>query len=195
MTTADILNLQGKPIVDQTLLPADLFAIGAGHVNPSKANDPGLVYHTNTDDYIPYLCGLRYTDSQIGDYHTKEGSTAQTYRRTVTNVGQANSSYPVEIVPPEGVDVVVKPNELIFNSLKQEETYSVTFKQGSGVGSPSKPYSHGYLRWVSGKYSVKSSIAVTFPQRVESSPDQKTCSWYQSFMPTTTLQALITNLK
>lgn len=65
MTTADVVNLQGTPILDQTLLPADIFATGAGHVNPSKANDPGLVYDIQPDDYIPYLCGLNYTDEQV----------------------------------------------------------------------------------------------------------------------------------
>ncbi|PQQ01888.1 subtilisin-like protease SBT1.7 [Prunus yedoensis var. nudiflora] len=46
MTTAEVHNLEGKPIVDETLKPADIFATGAGHVNPSKANDPGLIYDT-----------------------------------------------------------------------------------------------------------------------------------------------------
>ncbi|KAF2298925.1 hypothetical protein GH714_029156 [Hevea brasiliensis] len=56
MTTADILNMEGKPIVDETRQPADIFATGAGHVNPSRANDPGLIYDIQPDDYIPYLC-------------------------------------------------------------------------------------------------------------------------------------------
>lgn len=44
MTTADVLNLEGKPIADHTMIPANIFATGAGHVNKSKANDPGPVY-------------------------------------------------------------------------------------------------------------------------------------------------------
>ncbi|KAL7182914.1 hypothetical protein ACSBR1_041572 [Camellia fascicularis] len=65
MTSADLLNLQGKPILDQTLHAADILATGAGHVNPSKSNDPGLVYDIQPDDYIPYLCGLGYTDKEV----------------------------------------------------------------------------------------------------------------------------------
>ena len=42
MTSADILNVQGNPILDQTVHAADIFATGAGHINPSKANDTGL---------------------------------------------------------------------------------------------------------------------------------------------------------
>nr|GFC42468.1 subtilisin-like protease SBT1.2 [Tanacetum cinerariifolium] len=40
MTSADLLNIKGTPIVDETLQPAYVFATGVGHVNPSKANDP-----------------------------------------------------------------------------------------------------------------------------------------------------------
>ncbi|KAJ0105034.1 hypothetical protein Patl1_18592 [Pistacia atlantica] len=65
MTTADLLNIEGKPIVDETLEPADIFGIGAGHVNPSRANNPGLVYDIQPDDYIPYLCGLGYSDEEV----------------------------------------------------------------------------------------------------------------------------------
>ncbi|GKD33088.1 subtilisin-like protease SBT1.2, partial [Tanacetum coccineum] len=52
MTTATQERLNGKPIVDERELPADVFAIGAGHVKPSKANDPGLVFDIKPDDYI-----------------------------------------------------------------------------------------------------------------------------------------------
>ncbi|XVE57794.1 hypothetical protein DITRI_Ditri04bG0118400 [Diplodiscus trichospermus] len=44
MTSADLFNIGGKPIVDETLQPVNLFATGAGHVNPSRADNPGLVY-------------------------------------------------------------------------------------------------------------------------------------------------------
>ncbi|KAL6280211.1 hypothetical protein ACE6H2_017092 [Prunus campanulata] len=43
MTTAEVVNQKGQPSTDETLQPASVFAIGAGHPNPSKANDPGLV--------------------------------------------------------------------------------------------------------------------------------------------------------
>ncbi|KAL3647211.1 hypothetical protein CASFOL_008179 [Castilleja foliolosa] len=47
MTTADIVNHANKPIEDETYLPANIFATGAGHVNPEAANDPGLIYDIN----------------------------------------------------------------------------------------------------------------------------------------------------
>lgn len=55
MTSASQHNLAHQAILDERHLPADIFAIGAGHVNPSSAVDPGLVYdlHLQPDDYIP----------------------------------------------------------------------------------------------------------------------------------------------
>lgn len=64
MTTADTIDRLGKPIMDG-LKPAGVFAIGAGHVNPSRVLDPGLVYDIKADEYVAHLCTLGYTRSDI----------------------------------------------------------------------------------------------------------------------------------
>jgi subtilisin family serine protease len=89
MTTANQVNLHGKPILDQRLLLADVFATGAGHVNPSKANDPGLVYDIETNDYVPYLCGLNYTDRQVGIILRQKVKCSD-----VKSIPQAQLNYP-----------------------------------------------------------------------------------------------------
>ncbi|KAI7732727.1 hypothetical protein M8C21_001905 [Ambrosia artemisiifolia] len=95
MTTASQLNRNEQAIVDETELPANVFIIGSGHVNPSKANEPGCVFDIQPDDYIPYLCGLGYTPEQI-------------QIRTVTNVGWANSTYTIrDIAVPQSVSNLV----------------------------------------------------------------------------------------
>ncbi|CAI8589225.1 unnamed protein product [Vicia faba] len=65
MTTANKVNLHGKGILDQRLLPTDVFVTGARHVNPLKEHDSRLVYDIETNDYIPYLCILNYIDKQV----------------------------------------------------------------------------------------------------------------------------------
>uniref|UniRef100_M1AXJ8 Serine protease n=1 Tax=Solanum tuberosum TaxID=4113 RepID=M1AXJ8_SOLTU len=138
MTTANTLNVANDPFLDERLLPANIFAIGAGHVNPSRANDPGLIYDTLLKDYLPYLCDLNYTNQQVGSivqhkvnckkvkhipeaqlnypsFSIKFGESSQTYTRTVTNVREAKSSYTVEIDSPSGVTVIVKPSTLKFS--------------------------------------------------------------------------------
>ena len=38
--------------------PADAFDMGAGHIDPNRAVDPGLVYDSSFADHAAYLCGL-----------------------------------------------------------------------------------------------------------------------------------------
>ncbi|KAK1356628.1 Subtilisin-like protease [Heracleum sosnowskyi] len=181
MTTADQHNLKNEPIIDQTGSPADIFAVGAGHVNPSKANDPGLVYDTHPSDYIPYLCGLGYTDDQVGiivnrvvscagetsiqeaelnypSFSIALGSSAVEYSRVVTNVGDAVSSYTPKIVSPPGVLVSVTPASLDFSKVNQQLTYKVKFSHSGYV--PKTPFVQGSLVWMSGKHVVRSPISV-----------------------------------
>ncbi|XP_057984461.1 subtilisin-like protease 3 [Hevea brasiliensis] len=181
MTTAKLVDLGGKPISDEQFVTASLFDIGAGHVNPSRANDPGLVYDIQPDDYIPYLCGLGYSNKQIGlivqrtvncssdssipeaqlnypSFSIRLGSTPQTYTRTMTNVGQPNSTYSLQIIAPEGVNVKVTPDKISFSGMNQKATYSVTFsKNGCKYGTS---FAQGYLNWMADGYSVRSPIAV-----------------------------------
>ncbi|KAK7330666.1 hypothetical protein VNO77_24864 [Canavalia gladiata] len=183
MTSADIINLEHKLIVDETLHPANILATGSGQVNPSRANDPGLVYDMQPDDYIPYLCGLGYGDTEVGiiaHRPTKCSETSsipegelnypsfsvvlgssQTFTRTVTNVGAAHSSYVIMVTAPEGVDVKVQPNKLYFSEEYQKETYSVTFSH-IGSGNETEEYAQGILQWVSAKHTVRSPILVKF---------------------------------
>ncbi|XP_049400013.1 subtilisin-like protease [Solanum stenotomum] len=178
MTTADLVNLGNDPIQDETLEPADLLAIGSGHVNPSRANDPGLIYDIQPEDYIPYLCGLNYTDDQVSvivkkkvhctssipqselnypSFSIPKESSAQTYTRTVTNVGEAISAYTVKVSGLKGVEVTVNPKILKFTVLNQKASYNVTVKALDLTG-----HSQGYIVWSSDRYSVRSPIHV-FP--------------------------------
>ncbi|KAL3503616.1 hypothetical protein ACH5RR_038065 [Cinchona calisaya] len=152
VTTADTVNLENKPIEDQqNLLPADVFATGSGNVNPSAANNPGLIYDIVPQDYIPYLCGLNYTNRRK-------------YTRTVTNVGEANWVYTAKIVQPVGVNVAVEPTMLKFSELNHKLTYEVMFSPL--VNPPNISNSQGSLTWTSEKYSVRSPIAVIIDTRL-----------------------------
>ncbi|KAK4435220.1 Subtilisin-like protease SBT1.2 [Sesamum alatum] len=183
MTTADVVNLARNPIEDERFVPASIFATGAGHVNPSRANDPGLVYDIQPKDYIPYLCGLNYTNREVGFFLQRrvncsvessipEGqlnypafaitfsrqSTSQTYTRTVTNVGNPNSSYIVDVVPPPGIDVLVEPDTLSFTEINQKLQYQVTFNRSTSAAN--NTVVQGFLAWNSNRHSVRSPIAV-----------------------------------
>lgn len=186
MTTADTVNLARNPIEDDRYLPADIFATGSGHVNPSRANNPGLVYDISPEDYIPYLCGLNYTNRQVGailqrrvdcsvesriaeaqlnypsfaiSFRRFLSDSNQTYTRTVTNVGEASSSYVVEIFPPPGIGVVVEPPSLEFSEVNQKLQYQVTFTRLESAANATG-FTQGYLKWNSYNYAVRTPIAV-----------------------------------
>ncbi|KAM0935302.1 putative cucumisin [Dioscorea sansibarensis] len=187
MTSADISGNDGNPIADYTLKVADYFATGAGHVNPTKANVPGFVYDLDPASYIPYLCGLGYTDAEVTvvarrsvtcadvtsisgselnypsfmTFLTASNSYTMTVNRTVTNVGDAESTYTVKVVEPSGASVTVTPETITFSSENEQTQYSVTFSNNVG-GTGTATYSQGSLTWASsdGKTTVRSPIMV-----------------------------------
>ncbi|KAM3267160.1 subtilisin-like protease 4 [Capsicum chacoense] len=145
MTNADLVNLGNNPIQDEKLNPADLFTIGSGHVNPSKANDPGLVYDIQPQDYVHYVCGLNYTDQQVTavvkrnmhctsrideaelnypSFSVNLGSHAKTYTRTVTNVGEDSSTYRVQVIGVEGITLSITPRILEILSFEPKVVLS-----------------------------------------------------------------------
>nr|XP_043629456.1 subtilisin-like protease [Erigeron canadensis] len=186
MTTADQVSLNGKPIQDERELPADIFAVGSGHVNPSKATDPGLVFDVTPDDYIPYLCGLGYTTQEIGTIVKRQVSCEKTipegelnypsfaitlakgenktYSRTVTNVGDANSVYTVsepDMRIPNGIVLAVNHPALEFTQVNQKLTYELTFSRLSNM-EMNVSYAGGVMAWRAGTYVVKTPFAIRF---------------------------------
>ncbi|GLJ48391.1 hypothetical protein SUGI_1021550 [Cryptomeria japonica] len=194
ITTADHVDKKGGPILDggNSFAPADIFATGAGHINPERAADPGLIYDLSAQEYGPYLCGLKYTVSQIrmilnknnvcptSDESTLTGNlnypsfslvfdnlNSITLRRSVTNVGAAKSTYSVNISPPRGVDVTVSPTSLSFEAVLEKKSYSVTFVVNKSNANRSS-VSQGSITWVSSSlvYSVRSPISVAWNRTV-----------------------------
>ncbi|PPD85850.1 hypothetical protein GOBAR_DD17229 [Gossypium barbadense] len=140
MTTSDQIDNTGNPIKDigRSLQPADPLAMGAGHINPNKALNPGLIYDATVQDYIDLLCGLNFTQKQIktitrttsnncsnpsldlnypsfiaffNDWFAEPNSTTMMeFRRTVTNVGDERSTYKANVTPLTGLKVTVEPD-------------------------------------------------------------------------------------
>uniref|UniRef100_A0ACD5UEF6 Uncharacterized protein n=1 Tax=Avena sativa TaxID=4498 RepID=A0ACD5UEF6_AVESA len=183
MTTAETNDNTKKPISDVDGTQATYFATGAGHVNPKKAMDPGLVYNLTAADYIPYLCGLNYTDQQVNSIIHPEppvscdklpnleqkdlnypsitimvdkADTVVNASRAVTNVGVASSTYKVEVEVPKSVTVEVLPEELTFKELEEVLNYTVSVKTASVPDGAIE----GQLKWVSKKHVVRSPILI-----------------------------------
>ncbi|TVU28779.1 hypothetical protein EJB05_20312, partial [Eragrostis curvula] len=189
MTTAYNVDNAGDIIKDISTGEASTpFVRGAGHVDPNRAADPGLVYDVGADDYITILCDLGYTPEQIALFTTKEDppvdcSTHTSYAadylnypafsvvftspddkdtqsRVVRNVGRnVRASYSASVDSPAGVRIKVKPRRLRFSATQQERQYQITFAAQGEKRMPGK-YSFGSIVWSDGEHNVTSPIAI-----------------------------------
>ncbi|GLJ29029.1 hypothetical protein SUGI_0572910 [Cryptomeria japonica] len=176
MTSSYTVDNQGKAIKDSvTMEAADSFDMGAGHVDPRAALDPGLVYDMAPLDYIDFLCSLNYTRRQIS-LLTKEpvscpkssfeavdlnypsffvvfksgNNSIKVSRRSVTNVGaEGNVLYRVSVKSPPGVNISVEPQTLVLKKLYDKASYNVKFESNrrSPSASESELYDFGEIRW------------------------------------------------
>ncbi|KAG8377594.1 hypothetical protein BUALT_Bualt08G0049300 [Buddleja alternifolia] len=190
MTTAYVLDNTNNPIKDigSNNQPATPLAMGAGHINPNKALDPGLIYDASTKDYINLLCALNYTMNQIQaitrstSYNCSNASldlnypsfiayfnsndtnsnstTIKEFQRTVTNIGDGNSVYTAKLSVLKGLKVSVSPIKLEFNKKYEKKSYKLRI-EGPRLMKDSLVY--GSLTWIEsgGKHSVRSPIVAT----------------------------------
>ncbi|MBW8739357.1 MAG: S8 family serine peptidase [Streptomyces turgidiscabies] len=146
MTTATTKDNEGKPIgrsgVDG---PADPLDYGSGHVVPNTADNPGLVYDSNSADWTSYMCAqgdqpvtgdgsdacatVPKTDpSDLNTPNISVGDLAgkQTVTRTVTNVTAATGVYTAKLQTPPGYTAEITPKWLVVPA-GGSATYKVTF--------------------------------------------------------------------
>ncbi|KAJ6852748.1 subtilisin-like protease precursor [Iris pallida] len=189
MTTAYAEYKTNSGLLDvSTGKPATPFDIGAGHVDPIKAIDPGLVYDLTVDDYLEFLCALNYTALQISSmargsnftcnskssyaisklnypsfsvaFGSDGNSGTVVHTRTLTNVGPAGT-YKASVTSDGGsVKIAVNPSELVFKEAGEKKSYTVSFASPSMMPSGSTGF--GRLEWSDGKHIVASPIALAW---------------------------------
>ncbi|KAF3529812.1 hypothetical protein DY000_02039198 [Brassica cretica] len=161
------------------------FAYGSGHVNPTVAVDPGLVYDIAKEDYLNMLCSFDYSAKGIstlagGDFTCSEKSkltmrnlnypsmTAKvsasssssdiTFSRTVTNVGRNISTYKAKLTGNPKLSITVEPQTLSFKSSWEKKSFTVTVS-GKSLAQISGIVSAS-LVWSDGTHNVRSPIVV-----------------------------------
>ncbi|XP_019193183.1 PREDICTED: subtilisin-like protease SBT1.4 [Ipomoea nil] len=191
MTTTYTLDNSGRStLIDlYTGYPSTPHAHGSGHVDPTNAADPGLVYDTGVNDYVDFLCTIGYDSQKIAlflrnsplvdcrnrnlgnpgalNYPSfavvfKNNLQTITYKRTVKNVGKVkNVAYQVTVRTPSNVRVNVSPSRLVFSDRIDKLSYEVTFQSVPQFADPS----FGSLSWSDGTHLVTSPIAVIWEAR------------------------------
>jgi subtilisin family serine protease len=137
---------------------ASPFEYGAGHIDPNKALDPGLVYDITNDEYDAYFADMENEARNLNlPSITMSGvASSQTITRRVTNASDEAGAYTVSVSPPPGMRVDVVPSSLSL-APGQSATFEVTVSYESG---PLDLWRFGSLTWVSEDRDVFSPIAV-----------------------------------
>ncbi|XP_059659574.1 subtilisin-like protease SBT1.5 [Cornus florida] len=191
MTTAYMNDRDGKPLLDErTYNISNVWATGAGHVNPEMAVDPGLVYDMTVDDYVNFMCGSDYSNDQIRQITRRSVSCKVkkskpwdlnypaisvapdasrpsnlkfTIRRTVTHVSDGASSYTATVVNPKGAIATVNPLKLEFKRKGEKQSYEVRIT--AEKQPPGEIFTEsGKLTWTDGKHKVTSPVVVTWQE-------------------------------
>ncbi|KAG4991700.1 hypothetical protein JHK82_025220 [Glycine max] len=189
MTTSYVLDNTKKTLRDSsTAKPSSPYDHGAGHIDPIRALDPGLVYDMVPQDYFEFLCTQNLTPTQLkvfakysnrscrhslassGDLNYPAISSVFTQKTTtsfpspvilhriVTNVGPPDSKYHVVVSPFKGASIKVEPETLNFTRKHQKLSYKITFKPKVRQTSPE----FGSLVWKDGFHTVRSPIVITW---------------------------------
>lgn len=158
------------------------FGYGAGHINPTKAINPGLVYDAGEIDYVKFLCGQGYSNNHLqivtGDNSTCSEATNgtvwdlnlptfalstslparyvnQSFKRTVTNVGSPVSTYKGTITGSSTLDIQLEPSVLSFTNIGQTLPFAVKIE-----GTLMESIVSASLVWDDGLHQVRSPIVV-----------------------------------
>ncbi|KAL7160218.1 hypothetical protein ABFS83_01G078600 [Erythranthe nasuta] len=159
------------------------FAYGSGHINPTGAVDPGLVFDASAADYINLLCKQGYNITTLrlvtGDNSTCVNTTigraldfnypilslyvedgeeiTGTFTRTVTNVGPPDSTYTATWQMPSLISVTVEPTVLEFSAFGERKSFAVTVV---GPAITQQPIVSGAVTWSDGRRSVRTPVVV-----------------------------------
>ncbi|MER6580262.1 S8 family serine peptidase [Nonomuraea sp. NPDC001023] len=144
----------------------DVFAQGAGHVDPSRMFTPGLVYDAGPKDWYGFLEGLGVaTGTGVAPLAASDlnyptiavaelfGSRTVTRRVTALTPGVYHASIEVP-----GFRAKVKPSTLVFKEAGQAREFTVTLET---LPEATGGTAAGRLTWTGAGISVRSAIVAT----------------------------------
>ena len=164
MTTAyDLVDAAGQPVTDP-------FTQGAGHVDPTKYLNPGLLYLNDVSDWASYLEGalgqdldgafeteiepIDPSDLNLASIGIGTFPAPQTVTREVTSTQAGTFTASAEV---PGLDVTVEPSTLEFGAAGETKSFTVTFTK---TDAAVEQWTTGFLSWESADTVVRSPIAV-----------------------------------
>jgi hypothetical protein len=194
MTTATdpIEPFADSPTADVAALRA--FADGAGHVEPTSALDPGLVFDSDANDWLAFLCGATSgvnpavctqlknagylfdrSDMNVPSIAIGDLAGVQTVKRRVTNVDDRAATYTAS-GSVTGVNVSVSPSSFSI-APGQTKTIEVSFTRAAAALNK---YVGGSLTLAGGGHTVRIPLVVRpvpFGTATEVSSNGSPVSW------------------
>ncbi|KAL2535271.1 Subtilase family protein [Forsythia ovata] len=194
MTTAYTKDLEGNPLLDEKAYNlATIYDMGAGHVNPEKAVDPGLVYDLTANDYVNFLCASNFTRRDIRQIARRPVSCGKkqsnkpwnlnypaisvafeaseplnlgiVVTRTVTHVSENAASYGVSVTNPKGAILTVTPSKMNFKMKGEKQSYVVRITAEKLAVTPGNSVTEvGKITWSDGQHRVVSPVLVVWRQ-------------------------------
>lgn len=166
---------QGGVLAEDGVTPAGPFDTGAGHIDPNRAIDPGLVFDSTFLEHAAYLCGydpspfpeadcailsaagfsVNARDVNVASIGVGQLVSGDVVTRRVTNVGPP-ATYSATVEDPLGLDLTVSPASLSLDT-GQTATFNVSFRRQS---APLDTWSFGRITWSDDTRNVTSPVAV-----------------------------------
>jgi hypothetical protein len=159
----------------------DAFNWGAGHVDPNKAVDPGLVFDSNLSDWLAFLKGqglftgagptMDASDLNSASIAIGDMAGSQTVSRKATSVGSKSETYTFSYTGLAGLTVT--PSATSFAAAPGSVTpWSVTFLRTS---ASLNAYTKGFVVWTGNQGHIVKMPVVIQPVRF-SAPSEVTGS-------------------
>jgi len=158
MTTAyDTKDADGAAVTDP-------FTQGAGHVDPRRYLDAGLLYLNDRTDWYAYLTAIGYATSvdavdpselNLASIAIGSLTGSETVTREVTSTGPG--TYTASVQGLAGVTTDVTPSTLEFTEAGQTKSFEVAFTRNTAAIDE---YATGSLTWTSADHVVRSPVAV-----------------------------------
>jgi subtilisin family serine protease len=170
--------------------PLVIFRQGAGHVKPSAAVDPGLVFDSNMVDWLGFLCGTQLpvsfctsagvpviapTDMNVASIALGSIAGIQKITRRVTNVSSRTSTYTPSMAGMAGFTAEFSPATLTL-APGQTKSFSVTFTR---TAAALNGYTGGQLTLADGTHTVR--VPVVARPVALSAPAEATGSYQVTF--------------
>lgn len=157
MTTATQVDNTGAPIINDDGTAANPFNYGAGHVVPTSALNPGLVFNSTETEWRQFVCGTGKTvpggpscavtgsidpsNLNVASVGVGQLAGSQVVTRKITNVNTVPTRYTVSVQAPPGTTISVNPAVV---TLGKNKSANITITRTT---APLNVYTFGSLTW------------------------------------------------